>query len=111
MLLVTGSPFFPRRGFVELVLCCAWPVAEPAYASGKSDIKSAAVKTAASDARTALNFILELQWVDSKRSGSLMAIGGLSSGGVRFDVGASLFKPQDLDVSRFVERSLMDKVF
>jgi hypothetical protein len=108
---VTGSPFLPRRGFEELAPCCVWPVAERAYASGRSDIKSVAVRTAASDVRTALNFILELQWFDSKRERVACAIGRLSSGGVRFDVGASLFKPLILDVSRFRERSLKCKFF
>ena len=57
--LATGSPFLSRRGFEEFAPCCAWLVVEPAYARGRSDIKSVAVKTAESDARTALNFILE----------------------------------------------------
>jgi hypothetical protein len=64
---VTGSPFLPRRGFEELASCCVWLVVESAYASGSSDIKSVAVRTAASEGRTALSFILELQWFDSKR--------------------------------------------
>jgi hypothetical protein len=63
----TGSPFLPRLGFELLAPCCAWLVVEPAYASGRRDIKSVAVKTAASDDRTALSFILELRWFDSKR--------------------------------------------
>jgi len=106
--LVTGSPFLPRRGFEELA-SCVWLVAESAYASGRSDIKSVAVKTAASDGRTALSFILELQWFDSKRERLAYAIGRLGSGGVRFDVWTSLFKPLDLDVSRIAERSLEAK--
>jgi len=40
-----------------------------------------------------------------------MAIGRLSSGGVRFDVRALLFRPLDLDVLRFAQRSLKGKFF
>jgi hypothetical protein len=58
-LLAGGSPFFPRRAFEEavLVLCSVEPDEEAAYACGMRAIKSVPVKTAASDARTALNFI------------------------------------------------------
>jgi hypothetical protein len=70
-----------------------------AYASGKSDINSVPVRAAASDARTALSFILELQWFDCKRERLAYAIGCPNSEVVRFDVGASPFKSLDLDVS------------
>ena len=93
LFLVTGSPFLPRRGFEELASCCVRPVVESAYASGRSDIKSVAVRTVTSDVRTALSFILELQWFDSKRERLAYAIGRLGSG-VRFDVGPRYSNPR-----------------
>ena len=106
MFLGSGSPFLERRGFAGAAVCCVQPGAEPAYTSGKSEIKSVPVKTAESDARTALSFILELQWFDCKRERLAYAIGYSNSNAVRFDVGASPFKSLDLDVSRWVYRSL-----